>query len=77
MALSLVHALRKLETFREPRPVASSKPAVTGNPAWPPVSPVEEGMLLLHMLGVLMLQETTPLVAGVTSWNADGALAAS
>jgi hypothetical protein len=28
------------------------------------------------MLGVLMLQLVTPLVAAVTSWNADGTLTA-
>jgi hypothetical protein len=34
-------------------------------------------MLLLHMLGVPALQAVTPLVATVTSWKAEGTLAAN
>jgi hypothetical protein len=38
---------------------------------------VAPATLLLHMLGVLTLHELpTPLEVGVTSWNAEGSLAA-
>jgi hypothetical protein len=43
----------------------------------PPVRAVLLAMLLLHMLGVPALHEApTPLEVTVTSWNADGELAA-
>lgn len=51
----------------DPRPVASSYPAVTRNPCVPPVSAVALATLLLHMLGVATVQLVTPLDVTVTS----------
>src|SRR5271157_896246 len=57
----------KFAPSMEPSPVTSSNPAVTKYPARPPVSPVGEGVLLLHMLGVVTTHPVTPLEATVTS----------
>lgn len=61
-----VQLANKLPTSIEPRPVTSSNPGVTRYPARPPVSPVGEGVLLLHMLGVVSAHAVTPLDATVT-----------
>ena len=59
----------KLATSTEPKPVTRSNPVPTEYPASPPARPVGEGVLLLHMLGVLSEQLATPLDAMVTSWK--------
>ena len=51
----------------DPQPVDRSNPAATSYPASPPVSPADDGVLLLHIEGTLTEQPTTPAVASVTS----------
>ncbi len=64
-----VQLASRFPTSIEPRPVTSSYPGVTRYPARPPDSPVAEGVLLLHMLGVVSTHAATPLDATVTSWK--------
>ena len=51
----------------DPQPVDRSNPAATSYPASPPVSPADDGVLLLHIEGTLTEQPTTPAVDSVTS----------
>jgi len=62
-------AAKKLVTSSEPRPVARSYPVVSAYPTRPPVSELADGVLLLHIDGIAIEHELTPLLAGVASWN--------
>ena len=67
LPLDVIAAAISFAPSTEPQPVDSSNPVATSNPASPPVSPAEDGVLLLHIEGMLSAQPETPLVDSVTS----------
>ena len=61
---------KRLATLIEPQPVTRSYPEFTKNPgSTAGVDPAEKVTLLLHKLGMPVLQLDTPLEATVTSLN--------
>jgi hypothetical protein len=66
-APDVIAAAIRFAPSTDPHPVDWSNPIPTSNPASPPVSPADDGVLLLHIDGIETLQPETPAVDSVTS----------